>query len=60
MKEYLFYYNETEPAKTHYNGSFIWYFRTKAETMEVALKEFLEFGGDDDQILQVIVKSNLQ
>jgi len=60
MKEYLFYFNETDSAKIENDGSYIWYFKTKAKTMTEALATFLEFGGNDDQIIQVIVKSMLQ
>lgn len=58
--EYLFYYNEIDPEKTQDNGSYIWYFRTNAPTLTEALKEFLEYGADDSQIIQVIVKNVLQ
>jgi hypothetical protein len=60
MKEYLFYFNETDPRKTETDGSYIWYFKTKATTLTEALAAFVEFVGNDEQIIQVIVKSALQ
>lgn len=59
MKEYLFYYHETDESKTGGNGSFIWYSSITAESLVEAIEIFEGVSAKADKIIQVIVKGNL-
>lgn len=59
MNEYLFYYNETDPAKTMYEGSFIWYSRIDADTLSEAISEFEKYVSEENKIIQIIIKNRL-
>jgi hypothetical protein len=59
MKEYLFWYNETRCAHPDCGGAYIWYWKTKTNTLTEAIAEFVQFAGDEGQIVQVFVVSAL-
>jgi hypothetical protein len=59
MNEYLFYYHDTLEVNG-YTAPLIWYFKTKADSIMEAIRQFTEFAGDEDKLIQIIIKGNLQ
>jgi hypothetical protein len=43
-----------------YTAPLIWYFKTKADSIMEAIRQFTEFAGDEDKLIQIIIKGNLQ